>query len=208
MTARLATEGLLVGYAGEPMLPALDLAVQPREIVAVLGASGVGKSTLLATLAGILPPLGGRVLVDGTDITNAPVHGRGIGLVFQEPLLFPHLDVRDNVAYGIRRGGAARTEARERAEELLAWVGLTDHSRRSVQTLSGGQAQRVALARALAPEPAVLLLDEPFSALDAELRQRLAEEVADLLRRRGTAAIHVTHDEREAAVVADRILRI
>jgi thiamine transport system ATP-binding protein len=208
MTARLAAESLLVGYSGEALLAPLDLAVQPKEVIAVLGPSGAGKSTLLATLAGIVPALGGRVVVDGIDVTDAPVHRRGIGMVFQEPLLFPHLDVRDNVAYGIRRAGASRSEARVRAEELLAWVGLADHDRRTISTLSGGQAQRVALARALAPEPAVLLLDEPFSALDAGLRERLADEVAELLRRRGTAAIHVTHDEREAAAVADRILRI
>lgn len=208
MTARLAAESLVVGYGGEVLLPAIDLAVQPREVVAVLGPSGAGKSTLLATLAGIVPALGGRVVVDGIDVTDAPVHRRGIGMVFQEPLLFAHLDVRDNVAYGMRRAGVPRSDARVRAEELLAWVGLDDHGRRSVSTLSGGQAQRVALARALAPEPAVLLLDEPFSALDAGLRERLADEVAELLRRRGTAAIHVTHDEREAAAVADRILRI
>jgi thiamine transport system ATP-binding protein len=208
MTARLSAIGLLVGHGGPPLLPALDLDVAPREIVAVVGASGAGKSTLLATIAGILPPMGGRVRVDGTDVTDRPIHERGIGLVFQEPLLFPHLDARDNVAYGLRRRGRSRAEARAAAADLLAWVGLAGLERRAVTTLSGGQAQRVALARALAPEPAVLLLDEPFSALDADLRERLAAEVAALLRERGTAALHVTHDQREAVAMGDRILRI
>jgi thiamine transport system ATP-binding protein len=208
MTARLSTVGLLVGHEGAALLPAVDLDVAPREIVAVVGASGVGKSTLLATIAGILPPVGGRVRVDGIDVTDRPIHERGIGLVFQEPLLFPHLDARDNVAYGLRRLGLPRSVARAQAEDLLAWVGLAGLERRPVSTLSGGQAQRVALARAVAPEPAVLLLDEPFSALDGDLRERLATEVAALLRERGTAALHVTHDQGEAAAVADRILRI
>lgn len=208
MTARLTTSGLLVGHDGSALLPAVDLDVAPREIVAVVGASGAGKSTLLATIAGILAPIAGQVRVDGIDVTDRPIHERGIGLVFQEPLLFPHLDVRDNVAYGLRRLGLPRSDARAQAADLLAWVGLAGLERRPVSTLSGGQAQRVALARALAPEPAVLLLDEPFSALDGDLRERLATEVAWLLRERGTAALHVTHDQREAAAVADRILRI
>jgi thiamine transport system ATP-binding protein len=182
--------------------------VAPGEIVAITGASGSGKSTLLSTIAGVLPARSGRILVNDVDVTRTPIHLRGVGLVFQEPLLFPHLDVRDNVGYGLRRHGATRAEADRRADELLEWVDLSGYGEQSVEELSGGQAQRVALARALAPGPAVLLLDEPFSALDIDLRQRLATEVAALLRAQRVAALHVTHDSVEAATVADRVLEL
>jgi thiamine transport system ATP-binding protein len=156
----------------------------------------------------VVPAAGGTVLVDGTDVTHAPIQQRGIGLIFQEPLLFPHLSVRDNVAYGLRRHGLPRADAREQAEELLAWVDLAGYGSRQPDELSGGQAQRVALARALAPRPAVLLLDEPFSALDLDLRQRLAADVAATLRQAGVAALHVTHDPGEAAAIADRVVTL
>ncbi len=136
------------------------------------------------------------------------MHRRRIGLIFQEPLLFAHLSVGDNVAYGMRRQGVERRQARRRAAELLAWVGLPGYEGRRSDQLSGGQAQRVALARALGADPSVLLLDEPFSALDAELRGRLAVEVAARLRDAGVAALHVTHDAAEAEAVADRVVTI
>lgn len=205
--ARLQTQGLRIGYDA-PLLPDLDLTVAEGAILGVLGASGQGKSTLLKTLAGVMPPLSGRILIDGRDLTDAPIHERGIGFVFQEPLLFTHLNVVDNVAYGLRRHRVPKGQARDRAAELLDWVGLAGLERRSVHELSGGQAQRVALARALAPEPAVMLLDEPFSALDTELRGRLAEEVAAMLRQRGCAAVYVTHDPDEAATMADTVIRL
>lgn len=204
-TSRLSTRGLAIGYSA-PLSAGIDLDVEPAEILAVLGASGSGKSTLLATLAGVIPALGGTILVDGDDITNAPIHRRGVGLIFQEPLLFAHLDVGDNVAYGLRRHGVPRPEARRRAAELVDWLGLAGYERRPVAELSGGQAQRVALARALAPRPAVLLLDEPFSALDQDLRQRLAADVAAMLRKERVGALHVTHDAVEAASIADRVV--
>jgi len=127
-------------------------------------------------------------------------------MVFQEPLLFPNYDVARNIGYGLERQGVSRRDARLRAQELLDWVGLRDFGPRSVDELSGGQAQRVALVRALAPNPALLLLDEPFSALDVDLRQRLAAEVSELLRSRGVAAVHVTHDPAEARAMADHVL--
>ncbi|MDP1876846.1 MAG: ABC transporter ATP-binding protein [Actinomycetota bacterium] len=207
MTSRLEALDLAIGH-GTVLADGLSLSVAPAEIVAIVGPSGSGKSTLLASLAGVVPALGGRVLVDGIDVTTWPVHRRRIGMIFQEPLLFPHLDVGDNVAYGLRRLGQNRRDARAQAVEALAWVGLDGYADRPVERLSGGQAQRVALARALAPRPAVLLLDEPFSALDADLRQRLAADVAGLLRREATAAVHVTHDLDEAAAMADRVLRM
>lgn len=208
MTARLETRDLALGYEGQVFARGIDLRLAPAEIVAVLGPSGSGKSTLLGTIAGVVPAAGGTVLVDGRDVTHEPIHRRGIGLIFQEPLLFPHLSVTDNVAYGLRRHGMTRSDARARAEELLAWVDLGGYGDRRPDELSGGQAQRVALARALAPQPAVLLLDEPFSALDLDLRQRLAADVARTLREAGVAALHVTHDPQEAAAVADRVVTL
>jgi thiamine transport system ATP-binding protein len=209
MTApRLETRDLALGYEGQVFARGIDLQLAPAEIVAVLGPSGSGKSTLLGTIAGVVPAAGGEILVDGRDVTHAPIHQRGIGLIFQEPLLFPHLSVSDNVAYGLRRHGMSRADARVRAQELLTWVDLADYGDRRPDELSGGQAQRVALARALAPQPAVLLLDEPFSALDLDLRQRLADDVARTLRMAGVAALHVTHDPQEAAAVADRVVTL
>jgi len=209
MTApRLETRDLALGYEGQVFARGIDLQLAPAEIVAVLGPSGSGKSTLLGTIAGVVPAAGGEILVDGRDVTHAPIHQRGIGLIFQEPLLFPHLSVSDNVAYGLRRHGMSRADARVRVQELLTWVDLADYGDRRPDELSGGQAQRVALARALAPQPAVLLLDEPFSALDLDLRQRLADDVARTLRMAGVAALHVTHDPQEAAAVADRVVTL
>lgn len=206
MTPRLETRDLALGYEGQVFARGIDLVLQPAEIVAILGPSGSGKSTLLGTIAGVVPAMGGRILVDGVDVTDTPIHRRGIGLLFQEPLLFGHLTVAGNVAYGLRRHGWAKDDARRRALELLSWVDLDGYADRSVDEISGGQAQRVALARALAPQPAVLLLDEPFSALDHDLRQRLAADVARTLREQQVAALHVTHDPGEARAVADRIV--
>jgi thiamine transport system ATP-binding protein len=208
MTPRLQTIGLALGYEGGVFAHGIDLTLAPAEIVAILGPSGSGKSTLLNTIAGVVPPMGGRILVDGTDVTDLPIHRRGVGLIFQQPLLFPHLNVRDNVAYGLRRQGRDRDDARREADELLTWVDLAGYGDRRAHELSGGQAQRVALARALAPRPSVLLLDEPFSALDLDLRQRLAADVAATLRAHGVAALHVTHDPGEAAAIADRVVRL
>ena len=204
---RLQTRSLRIGYT-TPLLPDLNLAVPKGGILGILGVSGQGKSTLLKTLAGVTPPLAGRVLIDSRDVTDTAIHERGIGFVFQEPLLFTHLSVIDNIAYGLRRHRVPRAQARERSAELLDWVGLAGLERRSVHELSGGQAQRVALARALAPEPAVMLLDEPFSALDTELRSRLVEEVSAMLRLRRCATVYVTHDPVEAEAMADSIVRL
>lgn len=212
---RLQTVDLATGYRTAdrhqnliPLQSGLDLQVEAGQILGVTAPSGAGKSTLLATIAGLVPPIAGRVLVDGVDVTDLPVHQRRIAMVFQEPALFGHLDVQDNVAYGLRRHGMRRAPARAGARELLAWVGLADLAGRSVRTLSGGQAQRVALVRALAADPAVLALDEPFSALDAPLRQRLGDELAQIVRERGVAAIHVTHDPDEALRICDGVLQL
>lgn len=206
MRSGLGLRDLTIGHGTVPLATAITLDVPRGTITAILGPSGIGKSTLLATIAGIQPPLAGTITLDGADLAKVPVHRRGVGLVFQEPLLFTHLDVAGNIAYGLRRSGMSSASARERAEEFAGWLGLAGLESRRWDELSGGQAQRVALARALAPEPSVLCLDEPFSALDSELRTRLVVEVRELVRERGIAAVHVTHDRAEAIAIADEIL--
>lgn len=197
---------LLVGY-DTPLRPPINASIESGTVLGILGPSGCGKSTLLATIAGLQLPLGGDVLLDGNVITTTPTHLRHVSIVFQQPMLFTHLNVADNVAYGLRRQGWAKAPARERAEDLLTWVDLEGLGGRTVDTLSGGQAQRVAIARALAPQPRALLLDEPFSALDAPLRGRLVEEVGALIRASGIPAIHVTHDPAEAQALCGEILQ-
>jgi thiamine transport system ATP-binding protein len=196
----LAVEAVSLSLGGHPVLDGVDLEVAPGESVALLGPSGSGKTSLLRVVAGLVRPSAGRVLWDGADLADVPVHRRGFGLVFQDAMLFPHLDVGANIAYGARGAGAQAT-----VERLLALVDLPGFAERRVQTLSGGQAQRVALARALAPGPRLLLLDEPFGALDRDLRDRLGAEVRQLLADLGVAALHVTHDRTEAALVADEV---
>lgn len=180
--------------------------VAEGEIVALTGPSGCGKSTLLRAIAGLEPLANGRVSWSGVDLAGVPPHKRGFGMMFQDGQLFAHMSVAKNVAYGLATRNMRREDRERRALELLALVGLADYGARAVTELSGGQRQRVALARSLAPEPRLLLLDEPLSALDRELRERLAGEVSELLRRTGTTAILVTHDRFEAETIADRIL--
>jgi thiamine transport system ATP-binding protein len=179
----------------------VSLDVAAGEVVALLGPSGCGKSSLLRAVAGLEPLAGGSVAWDGDDLAGLPVHRRGFGLMFQDGQLFPHRDVAGNVAYGLPRR-SARTA---RVDELLELVGLAGYGPRPVATLSGGERQRVALARALAPAPRLLLLDEPLSALDRSLRERLAVDLRAALRATGTPAVFVTHDQDEAFAVADRV---
>ena len=206
-TNRLRVRDLAIGYR-EPLHNHLTFEVAAGEVLGIVGPSGCGKSTLLATIAGLIEPLHGQIAIDGTDVTTSAAHTRRCPMVFQDPLLFTNLNVLDNVAYGARRRGASRATARERAAELLQWVGLSGERRAHVETLSGGQAQRVSLARALAADPVVLLLDEPFSALDAPLRRRLADDVRQIVTTRGLAAVHVTHDRDEADRMCTRILEL
>ena len=208
MTAGLRVEGVGVALGGVPVLDQVDLDVAPDESVALLGPSGAGKSTLLRVIAGLVAPDRGRVLRDDVDLADVPPHRRRIGLVFQDAALFPHRTVAGNVAYGLEVAGVPSTTRDLEVERLLELVDLAGFGARDVATLSGGQAQRVALARALAPSPALLLLDEPFGALDRDLRDRLGTEVRALLRSLGVPAVHVTHDPHEAQVVADRVVRL
>jgi thiamine transport system ATP-binding protein len=208
VAAGLSVNTVTVRYGDRTVLDRVTLRVAPDEVVCLLGPSGSGKSTLLQVVAGLLPPDDGRVCWDGTDLAGVPPHRRRFGLVFQDALLFPHLDVAGNVGYGPRVTGDGRAEVAGRVEELLELVGLSGYGSRDVATLSGGEAQRVALARALAPRPRLLLLDEPFGALDGDLRDRLAVDVRDLLHGVGTPAVHVTHDLAEAELVGDRVVRL
>ena len=183
----------------------VDLEVEDGERVAVLGPSGCGKSTLLRAIAGLEELATGVVRWDGEDLAGVPPHRRRFGFMFQGYSLFPHLDVGDNVAYGLRMEGRPPAETAARVTEVLEWVGLAGFERRSVENLSGGEQQRVALARTLAPEPRLVMLDEPLGALDRALRERLIVETTELLERAGTTALYVTHDHDEAAAIADRV---
>jgi thiamine transport system ATP-binding protein len=199
----LALEEVSVAYDGVPAVVDVALQLPDGEVLAVLGPSGCGKSTLLRAVAGLEPLTGGSVTWDGTDLRGVPTHKRGFALLFQDGQLFAHLTVARNVGYALRLRRASNT--RERVEELLDLVGLAGYGDRLPATLSGGERQRVALARALAAEPRLLLLDEPLSALDAGLRERLAADLRDILRAAGTTALMVTHDHDEAFTVADRL---
>jgi thiamine transport system ATP-binding protein len=195
----------VVRYEGTTAVGGVSLDVADGEVLALLGPSGCGKSSLLRAVAGLEPLAAGSVAFDGQDLAGVPVHRRGFGLLFQDGQLFAHRDVARNVAYGLETARVPRAERAARVRELLALVGLAGYERRAVTTLSGGERQRVALARALAPRPRLLLLDEPFSALDRGLRERLAVEVRAILTRTGTTAVFVTHDHDEAFTVADRV---
>jgi ABC-type Fe3+/spermidine/putrescine transport system ATPase subunit len=185
-----------------PLLSGVNLRVDAGETVALLGASGSGKSTLLKIVAGLEAPEQGSVWFDGVDITGWPPERRRFALMFQDFALFPHLNVRDNVAFGLIEQRVRKTEARDRAQAMLARFGLAGHGDARVWTLSGGEQQRVALARALITQPRALLLDEPFSALDAHLREQLRDEFRERITEAGMAAILVTHDAQEAQAMA------
>ncbi len=190
------------------MLDDVTLTIGSGEVVALLGPSGSGKSTLLRVIAGIVPPDAGRVLIDGVDVTATPTHLRRVGMVFQDNQLFPHRSVLDNVAFGLQMVGVTKRERHERAEVWLERVGLAGLGGRDIAALSGGEAKRVALARTLIVEPVVVLLDEPLTGLDRELHDRLAVDLAELLRATGTTALLVTHDVSEATAIADRTVSL
>ena len=201
----LQVRALIVDYEREPVLRGLNLEADRGEIVAVLGPSGCGKSTLLRTVAGLEAPVSGRIELAGQLLAGIPPHLRGVGLMFQSFALFPHLSVIDNVAFGLEMKQVSKPAARVRGRELLEVVGLAGFDDRDVSSLSGGEQQRVALARSLAPEPRLLMLDEPLGSLDAALRERLTIELRDIFRAVGMTALYVTHDQREALAIADRV---
>lgn len=196
---------LTVAFDGRPAVDRVDLEVPDGSITAVLGPSGSGKSTLLRAVAGLEPPTSGSICYDGEDLAGTPTYRRGFALMFQDGQLFGHQSVARNIGYPLRLRRVRGPRIAERVAELLELVGLGGFDDRTPETLSGGERQRVALARALAVEPRLLLLDEPLSALDRGLRERLATDLADILSRAGTTTLLVTHDHEEAFTIADRM---
>ncbi|MCE4553823.1 ABC transporter ATP-binding protein [Roseateles cellulosilyticus] len=194
-----------VVLGGRSILQGIDLDLQRGQVLALLGGSGCGKTTLLRAIAGLQPLGGGRIELDGRDVTQQPAKLRGIGVVFQHYALFPNLSVRDNVGFGLQARGETPAAQQARIDELLALVGLAEHAATRPGQLSGGQRQRVALARALAPRPGLLLLDEPFSALDESFRVPLRRSFRQLQRELGQSSVLVTHDRDEAFELADQV---
>lgn len=201
----LAVREINLFYQYQPVLQGIDLDISQGEILCLLGASGCGKTSLLRVIAGLEQPDAGDVLVNGHSVLDVPVHARDFGLMFQDFALFPHLNVDGNITFGLKMHGIPRHAQQERLREVLALVGLTGFEERDVTQLSGGERQRVALARSLAPSPRLLMLDEPLGSLDAQLRERLVIELRTIIKQAGVTAIYVTHDQREAFAIADRV---
>jgi len=198
-------QGLQRNFGDVAALDGFNLQIQKGELVALLGPSGCGKTTALRLLAGLDMPDGGKISVDGKDITNIPANKREMGMVFQAYSLFPNLTAIENVAFGLKVRGQDTNSRLKKAGELLELVGLSTQANRFSHQMSGGQQQRVALARALAIEPKVLLLDEPLSALDAKVRTQLRDEIRRIQIEVGTTTLFVTHDQEEAMAMADRV---
>ena len=205
MTDLLTVSGLTVRYGTTLALDRLTLTVATDELFVLLGGSGSGKTTLLRAVAGFVRPAAGRILLDGADLSRLPPHRRPVNTMFQSYALFPHMTVAANIGFGLRQRGASRLETRRRVEAMLTLMRLDGFGARRPEALSGGQQQRVALARSLAPNPRLLLLDEPLSALDQGLRRDTRAELVRLRRSLGVSFVLVTHDQNEALGVADRI---
>ncbi|MDB6051728.1 MAG: potA 4 [Pseudomonas sp.] len=204
--AFLQLEGLSKRYGAIDAVVATDLAVEKGEFVSLLGPSGCGKTTTLQMIAGFVDTTAGRIVLDGRDITHAKPSSRGLGVVFQSYALFPHMTVRDNVAFGLRMRKVSPADIESRVSTVLDLVRLAPHAERYPRELSGGQRQRVALARALVIEPPVLLLDEPLSNLDANLREEMQFEIRRIQREVGITTLMVTHDQAEALSISDRVV--
>lgn len=197
-----------VELGGKRVLQSINVSLEAGNVLAVLGPSGCGKSTLLKVIAGIVTPTDGQIFWNSVDVSKTPAHKRGIGLMFQNNALFPHMSVHENIRFGLEMLSVPKDEANERTIALLELVDLKGYGNRAVDSLSGGESQRVALARVLAPEPKLVLLDEPFNSLDRALRRNLVDQVFEILRAKKITSIHVTHEGDEASLFSDSILII
>ncbi len=193
-------------YEGQPLLKKVSFEVNQDETICLLGSSGSGKSTLLRIIAGLEDAEGGQILWKGKSLSKTPAHERHFGLMFQDYALFPHRNVSENIAFGLRMQDQPREEIQKQVQKALETIGMSGFAHRRVTELSGGEQQRVALARALAPAPRLLMLDEPLGALDRTLREQLSRELRRILRESKVPAIYVTHDQEEAYAIADRLL--
>ena len=205
MMGSLRLDNLCIGYGGQTIVSNLSIEVGDKEITSLLGPSGAGKTTVLKTIAGLLKPRAGKIFIDGTNVNHLPAEHRNVVLIFQKPLLFPFLDVAGNIGFGLKMAGITGREARMKIDEMLDITGLGGLGGRKIHQLSGGQQQRVALARGLVLKPSILLLDEPLSNLDAELRQQMRELLLTVHAQTGTTMLFVTHDQGEAMMLSDRI---
>jgi iron(III) transport system ATP-binding protein len=194
------------GVAGATAVDRLNLTIKEGTLVTLLGPSGCGKTTTLRMLAGFETPSDGTITIGGRDVTNVPVNARNVGMVFQSYALFPHMSVRENVEYGVRLLNLPKAEMKDRVGSILDTMALTQYADRSPARLSGGQQQRVALARAVVTQPKVLLFDEPLSNLDAQLRERMRDELRAIQLRLGITSLYVTHDQSEAMAISDRVV--
>jgi ABC-type Fe3+/spermidine/putrescine transport system ATPase subunit len=201
----LSLNDLTVAYGGETVIRGLDLEVAEGELVSLLGPSGAGKTTILKAVAGLLAPVRGDIRIDGRSVCGLPPEKRSAVMVFQKPLLFPFMNVAQNIGFGLRMQNVAPAEARDRIRGILELTQLTGLEGRKVHEISGGQQQRVALARALVLRPSILLLDEPLSNLDANLRQQMRELIQDIQAETGVTTLLVTHDQSEALMISNRI---
>ena len=195
-----------VTFDGEQVLDGLDLSIKDKEFITLLGPSGCGKTTTLRIIAGFLEPDEGELIFEGRDISGVPAYKRQVNTIFQRYALFPHLNVYDNIAFGMRIKKISEDEIKKRVKEMLSLVNLEGFEKRRINTLSGGQQQRVAIARAIANKPKVLLLDEPLAALDLKLRKDMQKELRNIQRQLGITFIFVTHDQEEALTLSDRVV--
>ena len=202
----LKVEGLTKRFGGHAALNSVGFSVEKGEFLSILGPSGCGKTTLLRILIGLLPADSGKILLEGNDITNAPPDKRKMGIVFQNYALFENMTVSGNISYAMRFRPELKDIAKERTNELISQVGLTEHKNKYPSELSGGQQQRVAIARTLALSPDIILFDEPMSALDVATRLTMREELKEIQYRFGTTMIYITHDQEEAFSMSDRIM--
>lgn len=202
----LRVEGLRKAFDGKPVLRDVSFEARPGDIVSVIGPSGCGKTTVFRCILGEITPDAGRIFVDNEDVTNIPTEKRGVGIVYQNYALFPHLSVEENVAYGLRAAGKSKNQSRDRVREMLEVARLPDSADKRPNELSGGERQRVALARALAVEPKILLLDEAFAALDAATRGNVVQEVRAMIKRLNVTTLLITHDQEEAFLFSKRVV--